>query len=429
MSLTDRKVAVIGLGYVGLPLLVEISKKYICVGFDIDNERINELRNNYDRTSEISENDLKKLEKSLTSNAQEIRDCSIKIITVPTPINEQRQPNLEPILSATEIVAENIKKNDIVIYESTVYPGLTEDICMPLIEQKSKLKYNKDFFCGYSPERVNPGDTERKINNIIKITSGSNDEIALIVDDFYRSIISAGTYKASSIKVAEAAKVIENIQRDVNIALINEFSMIFDKIGINTKKVLEAASTKWNFNRFDPGLVGGHCIGVDPYYLSYKAIELGIQPEMILAGRKINEKMTSHISNYIISKLIELGKNPINAKICILGLSFKENCPDLRNTKIIDLYNQLINFKCHVQISDSIVSKSEVKKKYDIELVDLETIEKKDVVILAVAHDTYKSISPKEIIELSRENGIFVDIKSVFNKKDFENSEVHYWSL
>ena len=426
----EIKISVIGLGYVGLPLVVEFSKKYDVVGFDLDEIRISELNNKYDRTNELSGQDLSDLKNfKITTNENAIANSNIYIVTVPTPVDKNNKPNLNPIISASELIGRYLNKNDIVIYESTVFPGCTEQVCVPILEKESKLKYNSEFFCGYSPERINPGDKKYTLTNITKIVSGSNKQTLNIVNQLYESIISAGTFKASSICVAEAAKVIENTQRDVNIALVNELALIFDKLDLNTNEVLEAASTKWNFLPFKPGLVGGHCIGVDPYYLTHKAIEVGYHPEIILAGRRINDNMGDFIAEKTISELTKLGISPLGANITILGLSFKEDCPDLRNTKVISIINRLKYFNCNLTVSDSWVIPEEAKSQYGIELQKIEEIKKQDAIILAVAHKEYLNLSSNQWERILRPQGLVIDVKSIFNKNYFSKMKFKYWSL
>jgi len=361
----------LGLGYVGLPLAVEFSKFYSTIGFDIDDSRIDELGKNFDRTFEVNNNLIEKSNLVFTSSSKDLSRCNVYIITVPTPVDIHNNPDMTALASASKIVGELLKKNDVVIYESTVYPGTTEEFCVPILERSSELIYNKDFFCGYSPERINPGDKDRTLTKITKITSGSNDKTANFVDKLYQSILSVDTYKATSIAIAEAAKVIENIQRDVNIALINELSMIFNKLGLDTNEVLEAAGTKWNFLPFRPGLVGGHCIGVDPYYLTHRATEIGYHPEMILAGRRINDNMGKYIAECTIAEMAKAGINTVNAKVAVLGITFKENCPDIRNTKVSDIINNLIPYGCQIDIVDPYANSNEIKDLFDIDLVDL----------------------------------------------------------
>ncbi|WP_424963010.1 Vi polysaccharide biosynthesis UDP-N-acetylglucosamine C-6 dehydrogenase TviB [Ekhidna sp.] len=403
-----KKIAIIGLGYVGLPLAVEFGKRQKVIGYDINQSRIDELNNGYDRTLEVDEAELKSASNlSLTTDKEELRQADIFIVTVPTPINKYKQPDLSPLLSASRLVGEVLKKDDIVIYESTVYPGCTEDDCVPILEEVSGLTFNKDFFCGYSPERINPGDKVHRLPNIKKVTSGSTNEIAEEVDELYQTIISAGTFKASSIKAAEAAKVIENSQRDLNIAFVNELALIFDKLNINTSDVLEAAATKWNFLPFKPGLVGGHCIGVDPYYLTHKAEALGYHPEVILAGRRINDNMGVYISNQVIKLMVQKGIPVKGSKALVLGITFKENCPDIRNSKVIDVINELKSFGLDVDVFDPHADKQEVKEEYDLNL--LEAIKGKyDTIVLAVSHEDFKELSIESIVN---NNTVIYDIK------------------
>ncbi len=422
-----KHIAVIGLGYVGLPLAVEFNKKYKVTGFDVDVDRVDELINGFDRTNELQKNDLKNLR--FTNSKKDIARANIYIVTVPTPVDKNNKPDLSFLESASTLVGSMLVKNNIVIFESTVFPGCTEEVCVPILEEESGLNYNTDFFCGYSPERINPGDKEHTLTKIVKVVSGSNEFALNIVTKLYESIISAGVHKASSIAVAEAAKVIENTQRDVNIALMNELSLIFNKLNIDTSKVLEAASTKWNFIDFRPGLVGGHCIGVDPYYLTYKAIEIGYHPEIILTGRKINDNMGAYIAEKTISKLASIGINPIGAKVGILGLTFKENCPDLRNTKVTDIIDKLNEYQCDLEVSDPWAHSKEVIGHYNIKLTSYDRIQDKDVIILAVSHDAYKNISKRRWRELLKPGGLVVDVKSIYNKSFFDESNVVYWRL
>lgn len=369
MKLEEVKIAVIGLGYVGLPLAVEFSKRYQVVGFDINSSRIDALRSGIDMTLEVTTEMLSNANQlSYTTDISELRKANVYIITVPTPVDSHKRPDLSPLISASKTLGEVIKKGDVVIYESTVYPGATEDVCIPIIENVSGLKYNSDFFAGYSPERINPGDKSRKVSEILKVTSGSNEEISLFVDALYSSIISAGTFRASSIKVAESAKVIENIQRDVNIALVNEFFQIFTNMGIDTNEVIEAASTKWNFMKLKPGLVGGHCISVDPYYLLHKSGEKGYIPDLIRKGREINDGMSSYLVNDFIKNLIKRKINPVDLEVTILGFTFKENCPDIRNTKVFDLYALLIKHGFKVTVYDPVADEKEVYDEYCIDI-------------------------------------------------------------
>ena len=410
--MSDKKIALIGLGYVGLPLAVEFGKKIDTIGFDINESRIQELKQGNDSTLEVESEELKQaVQLSYTININDIKDCNIYIVTVPTPIDEYNNPDLTPLIKSSETVGLLLNKGDIVIYESTVYPGATEEVCVPILEQQSGLKFNQDFYCGYSPERINPGDKEHRVINIKKVTSGSTPNIATIVDDLYKEIIIAGTHKASSIKVAEAAKVIENTQRDVNIALINELSLIFNKLGIDTEAVLEAAGTKWNFLPFRPGLVGGHCIGVDPYYLTHKAIEVGYKPEIILAGRRLNDSMGKYVANQVATLMTKKCIHIIDANILIMGLTFKENCPDLRNTRVVDLVEEFKGFNCSVDVYDPWVDKQEAHREYGITPVDSLAKGKYDAVVLAVSHDEFKKMSIEEINILGKDNFVLYDIK------------------
>jgi UDP-N-acetyl-D-galactosamine dehydrogenase len=409
-----NKIAVIGLGYVGLPLAHAFSTKYPVVGFDIAQWRIDELKKGYDRTLELSDEQVKeaiKNEMKFSNKLEDIADCNIYIVTVPTPIDKHKKPDLTPLIKASESIGKVLKKDDIVIYESTVYPGATEEECVPVLEKISGLKFNKDFFCGYSPERINPGDKEHTVTKILKVTSGSTPEIGKKVDNLYASIITAGTHLAPTIKVAEAAKVIENSQRDINIAFINELAMIFNKLDIDTNAVLDAAGTKWNFLPFRPGLVGGHCIGVDPYYLTHKAQEIGYNPEIILAGRRLNDNMGIYVANQVIKLMIKKGNKIEGAKVLVLGITFKENCPDIRNSRVIDVIRELQEFGCEVVVSDYWADSDEVEKEYGMSLKDDVNIENYDAMVLAVAHDKYKDIE----LSTKNNNQVFYDIKSVID--------------
>ena len=410
-----NKIAVIGLGYVGLPLAHAFSKKYKVVGFDIAQWRIDELRSGVDRTLELSKTQVNEAianKMKFTNQLEEIADCNIYIVTVPTPIDKHKKPDLTPLLKASESIGKVLKKDDIVIYESTVYPGATEEDCVPILEKVSGLKFNEDFFCGYSPERINPGDKEHTVTKILKVTAGSTPEIGKKVNELYSSIITAGTHLAPSIKVAEAAKVIENSQRDINIAFVNELSMIFNRLDIDTNAVLEAAGTKWNFLPFKPGLVGGHCIGVDPYYLTHKAQEVGYNPEIILAGRRLNDNMGIYVANQVIKLMIKKGQKIEGSKVLVLGITFKENCPDIRNSRVIDVIRELQDFGCDVNVSDYWADNEEVKREYNIDLVENTSSNDYDAVVLAVAHDEYKAM------ELNNKEQIVFDIKSVLNSSD-----------
>ncbi len=410
------RIAVIGLGYVGIPLAVEFGKKFATIGFDINPERINELKEGFDRTLEMSSKDLESATYlSFTNTVDELANCNIYIITVPTPINNKNLPDLTPLRKSSEAIGKILSKGDIVIYESTVYPGVTEEECVPILEKVSALKFNEDFFCGYSPERINPGDKEKTLTKILKITSGSTPEIAQRVDELYKSIITAGTHLAPSIKVAEAAKVIENTQRDVNIALVNELAIIFDAMGISSQDVLEAAGTKWNFLKFKPGLVGGHCIGVDPYYLTYKAEKMGYKPNLILSSRQINNGMSAYVVKKTIRLLVEADKNIKGANLLIMGLTFKENCPDIRNTKVVDIIEELKDFGCQVDVYDPWVDKEEEKKTYKHGLIDdpFQSNKKYAAIIVAVAHNEFVELTEKDFTSISSGNPIVIDIKGI----------------
>ena len=406
------KIALIGLGYVGLPLAVEFGKRREVIGFDINKSRINKLKEGIDLTLEMTRQELKDATHlSYTDDLDDIKDCTIFIITVPTPIDKHKKPNLTPLEESSKAVGSILKKGDIVIYESTVYPGATEEICVPILEKRSGLKFNKDFYCGYSPERVNPGDKEHRITTIKKVTSGSTPEMASEVDELYKEIIVAGTHKASSIKVAEAAKVIENTQRDVNIALINELTLIFNKLDIDTESVLEAAGTKWNFLPFRPGLVGGHCIGVDPYYLTHKAIEVGYNPEMILAGRRLNDNMGSYVADQVLKLMTKKRIHLLGANILIMGLTFKENCPDIRNTRVVDLVEEFKGSNCNVDVYDPWVNKDEAAHEYNIKLIDKPVEGKYDAIILAVAHNEFTELLVEQIRAYGKGSHVLYDIK------------------
>ncbi|BHH83128.1 Vi polysaccharide biosynthesis UDP-N-acetylglucosamine C-6 dehydrogenase TviB [Desulforhopalus sp. 52FAK] len=414
LSLQDSQLCIIGLGYVGLPLAVEFGQKFSTTGFDLNDSRIDELKAGKDSTLEVDEKELALASKlSFTSSINEIKECNIFIVAVPTPIDASKRPDLRPLEGASQTVAQCLKKGDIVIFESTVYPGATEEVCVPILETVSGLTYNTDFFCGYSPERINPGDKTHRLPTIVKVTSGSTPEIAKIVDELYASIITAGTFAASSIKVAEAAKVIENTQRDVNIALINELALIFEKLDINTREVLAAAGTKWNFLPFQPGLVGGHCIGVDPYYLTHKAQEVGYQPDMILAGRRLNDNMGAYVAGTVVKKMVQKHIDTSKSKVLILGLTFKENCPDLRNTKVIDIVNELLDYGIDVDVHDPWADPKEAKREYSVELVADLGAGQYDAVILAVAHQQFVEISFEQIKGFAKENSVIYDVKGL----------------
>ena len=417
MNNTDTlKLAVLGLGYVGLPLAVEFGKKRDVTGFDINTARIEALTKGHDSTLEVSRNELQEAKYlNYTSCIEDIKECNVFIITVPTPIDEHKQPDLSPLTSVTKSIGKILKKGDIVIYESTVYPGATEEHCVPILEKISNLKYNTDFFAGYSPERINPGDKEHRVKDIKKVTSGSTEKVADIVDRLYAEIIVAGTHKAQSIRVAEAAKVIENTQRDLNIALINELAIIFNKLGIDTQAVLEAASTKWNFLPFKPGLVGGHCIGVDPYYLTHKALKIGYHPEIILAGRRLNDGMGSYIVSQLTKAMLKRRIHVNGARVLIMGLAFKENCPDLRNTRVVDILNELSEYNIDVDIHDPWVDELEAKSEYDITLTKSPEADSYDAIIIAVAHDEFRKLGVDKIRSFGKTSHIIYDLKHLFS--------------
>ena len=419
LQLSELKIAVIGLGYVGLPLAVEFGKKLPVVGFDIHQKRIQELQSGQDHTLEVSPEELKQATHlSYSANLDDLRSCNFFIVTVPTPIDEFKQPDLTPLIKASTSIGKVLKKGDVVVYESTVYPGATEEACIPVLEQVSGLKFNQDFFAGYSPERINPGDKLHRVTNILKITSGSTPEVADFVDQVYNLVIEAGTHKAPSLKVAEAAKVIENTQRDVNIALINELAVIFNKLGIDTEAVLQAAGTKWNFLPFRPGLVGGHCIGVDPYYLTHKAQSIGYHPEIILAGRRLNDGMGAYVVTQLVKGMIKKKIQVEGAKVLVLGLSFKENCPDIRNTKIIDIVNELQEYNIQADVYDPWVDTQEAQHEYGITpIVSLEQGQY-DAVILAVAHEQFKAMGATDIRALAKPEHILYDLKYVLEQSE-----------
>lgn len=413
-SVSDAQIAVIGLGYVGLPLAVEFSKKLPVIGYDINEVRISELQNGVDRTLESSAEELASASNlTFTSNSDDLKAANVYIVTTPTPIDEYKKPDLGIIRAATRTLAETVNRGDVIIYESTVYPGVTEEECVPIIEEVSGLKFNEDFFAGYSPERINPGDKVHRLPNIVKVTSGSTPEIADFVDELYQLIITAGTHRAPSIKVAEAAKVIENTQRDVNIALINELAILFNKMNIDTQAVLEAAGTKWNFLPFRPGLVGGHCIGVDPYYLTHKAQAVGHNPEIILAGRRINDSMGQYIASQLVKAMLRKSPRLENARVLVLGLTFKENTPDIRNTRVVDIVSELEDYGINVDAYDPWADSAEVKHEYRIDLVEKLKPGIYDAVIVAVAHQQFVEMTPQQIADLGKENAIVYDLKYV----------------
>ena len=415
----NKKIAILGLGYVGLPLAIAFGEKYRVIGFDTNKKRINELKNGNDSTLEINNQDLKNATNlSFTCNSDDIKNCSIFIISVPTPIDKNKDPDFGPLISSSQIVGKNLTQDDIVIFESTVYPGATEEVCVPVLERYSGLIFNKDFYCGYSPERINPGDKERSLTSIKKITSGSTPQVADFVDGLYSEIIVAGTHKVTSIKVAEAAKVIENTQRDLNIALINEFALIFDKLDIDTEEVLVAAGTKWNFLPFSPGLVGGHCLGVDPYYLTYKAAEVGYDPEVILAGRRLNDNMGIHIAGKVTKLMSNKRINIVDSNVLIMGFAFKENCTDIRNTRVIDIVRELKEHRCNVDVYDPWVDSSDVSNEYGIKMIKQPVKAKYQAIILAVAHKEFYDQGINEIRKYGDKEHLIFDVKYIFSKEE-----------
>lgn len=423
MNLSDIKIAIIGLGYVGLPLAVEFGKNYDTLGFDINAQRVDQLRNGEDRTLEITTEELMSATcLQFSTDAAALPDRDVFIVTVPTPIDKANRPDLTPLVKASETVGKALKRGATVIYESTVYPGATEEVCVPILEKFSGLKFNQDFFCGYSPERINPGDKVNTLTKIKKITSGSTSETAKLVDELYASIISAGTYQATSIKVAEAAKVIENTQRDLNIALANELSVIFDRLGIDTMEVLEAAGSKWNFLPFRPGMVGGHCIGVDPYYLTHKAEEVGYHPQVILAGRRINDNMARYAARNVIRLMLNNNINVAHSTVGVLGITFKENCPDIRNSKVVDLINELKKWNVNVLVSDPWADAEEVEVEYGLHLSSLEELGAVDSIVVAVGHEEFRKMSPLKLRAMCRSNHpVLADIKSLYQRQEALN--------
>ena len=419
IDLSSAKIAVIGLGYVGLPLAVEFGKHYPVLGFDINQTRVDALKGGHDSTLEVSDAELADVKRlSYSCNAEDLADSNIYIVTVPTPIDEGNAPDLTPLRKASELVGKYVNKGDIVIYESTVYPGATEEVCLPIVEKESGLIFNKDFYAGYSPERINPGDKVNTLTKIMKITSGSTPEIGQFVDALYGSIISAGTHLAGSLKVAEAAKVIENTQRDLNIAIINEFAKIFNRLDIDTEEVLNAAGTKWNFLKFKPGLVGGHCISVDPYYLTHKAQEVGYRPEVILAGRRINDGMGEYVATQLVKKLSSQKIHIDEAKVLVLGFTFKGDCPDVRNTKIVDIIKELKDFNMDVDLYDSWADPAEVEHEYDLQLINQLKQNHYDGIVLAVDHSEFKKMGLDAIRQLGKSNHVLYDVKHVFGPAD-----------
>lgn len=422
LTIDKCRIGIIGLGYVGLPLAVEFGKQLPVVGFDIRGDRVAELRKGHDSTLEVEPEDLAQATHiTYTDKVDDLKDCNVYIVTVPTPIDRFKRPDLTPLEEASKAVGQVIGKGDVVIYESTVYPGATEEVCIPLVEAISGLTYNEDFYAGYSPERINPGDKEHRVTNILKVTSGSTPEVADFVDALYQQVIAAGTHKASSIRVAEAAKVIENTQRDVNIALINELALIFNRLGIDTEEVLEAAGTKWNFLPFRPGLVGGHCIGVDPYYLTHKAQEIGYHPEMILAGRRINDNMGAYVAECTVKLLTQRRIHVAGANILVLGLAFKENCPDLRNTRVVDIIDEFHNYHAEVDVYDPWVDPKEAQEEYGITVLDGEPPSNRyDAIILAVGHQQFKEMGIEGIRALGKEHCVLYDVKYVLPKEQVD---------
>ncbi|MCD6224207.1 MAG: nucleotide sugar dehydrogenase [Deltaproteobacteria bacterium] len=424
------KIVVVGLGYVGLPLAVHLSKHFDVVGYDFKLKRIEELRTGFDRTMEISKKDLQNAVIDFTDDPQKISECRLIIVAVPTPIDEYRIPDLKPLRGASATAGKYLEKGSCVVFESTVYPGATEEVCVPVLEQESGLRFGTDFTAGYSPERINPGDKIHTIDKILKIVSGSDEDTAMLLSSVYESIVTAGIYMASSIKVAEAAKVIENTQRDLNIALMNELALIFDKLKIDTSEVLKAAGTKWNFLPFEPGLVGGHCIGVDPYYLTFKAESIGYHPEMILAGRRINDGMGKYIAERAVKMLIKAGKQVNSARIAVLGITFKEDVPDLRNTKVVDIINELVDYGIEVIVHDPLADPGEAASFYGIDLQPMEALSGVDAVIVAVIHKKYIELGISGIAELcTNSTPILLDIKGAFSLAEAEKRNIKYWRL
>lgn len=427
MNKINYKISVSGLGYVGLPVLVAFSKINEVIGFDINNQRIDELKKGWDKNNEVNKIDLLNKNIKLTNDINDVIEANFHIVAVPTPVSSNNEPNLEPLISASKKIGSIIKKGDIVVYESTVYPGVTEEVCIPILEKKSSLYLGRDFKVGYSPERINPGDTQHTIENIIKVVSGSDEECVKIIANTYKKIVKAGVFEAASIKTAEAAKVIENTQRDLNIALINELALIFKKLNLDTSDVLEAANTKWNFLDFKPGLVGGHCIGVDPYYLTFKSRKHGYEPQVILSGRKINDSMSHYISKQIQIEIED--KNIKKCIISILGITFKEDCPDMRNSKVIDIVNDLKKLSVEIQIADPLVSSKEVVGACGLKLTPLLDLKPCNILLMAVAHNEFKALDTNHINDLIIENGIIYDLKNLYKKGTFNNSSIRHWKL
>ncbi|MCP5325525.1 MAG: nucleotide sugar dehydrogenase [Oceanospirillaceae bacterium] len=427
--MNKRRISVIGLGYVGLPVAVAFGNKHPVIGFDINQKRIAELQKNLDRTLEVTSEELEHTNITFTSNAADLAQADFHIVAVPTPINDANQPDLSPLIGASKSVGAYLKKGDIVVYESTVYPGATEEDCVPILEEYSGLKCGEDFFVGYSPERINPGDKDHVFTKIKKVVSGQTPEILEIVADVYGSVVTAGVYKASSIKVAEAAKVIENTQRDLNIALMNELAVIFERMGIDTVDVLEAAGTKWNFLPFRPGLVGGHCIGVDPYYLTHKAQKLGYHPEVISAGRRINDSMPVHVVEQSVKRMIQAGISVKNSRVGILGLTFKENCPDLRNSKVADIVKEFKTYGVELLVHDPMAEMEDALKYYGIGLCNWDDLTDLDAVVLCVSHNQYKSLSAEDFMAMMKPDAVFMDVKSSVNVQEFKAKNINLWRL
>jgi UDP-N-acetyl-D-galactosamine dehydrogenase len=425
----NRKISVTGLGYVGLPVAVAFSKDKPVIGFDINKKRIDELKNKIDKTLEVNTKELENSFIKFTNNNNDLKKADFHIIAVPTPINDAKQPDLTPLISASKSVGAILKIGDIIVYESTVYPGATEEDCVPVLESSSGLICGKDFFVGYSPERINPGDKVHTFSTITKVVSGQTPEILDIVADVYSSVVSAGVYKAPTIKVAEAAKVIENTQRDLNIALMNELSVIFERMGIDTIDVLEAAGTKWNFLPFRPGLVGGHCIGVDPYYLTHKAQKLGYQPEVISAGRRINDSMPEHVVEQTVKRMIQADCKVKGAKVAILGLTFKENCPDLRNSKVGDVVKEFQSYGVNLLVHDSMADSDEAQRHYNTRLCDWSELSSLDAIVLCVSHKQYTTVTPKQYKSMLNDNGVFIDVKSTVDRSQFLKNKINLWRL
>lgn len=428
----EEKLSLVGLGYVGLPIAVAFSKKVDVIGFDINDKKIQTYIGGKDPTKEVGDEAIQKCNVDFTSDETRLREARFHIVAVPTPVRPDKVPDLSPVIGASKVLGRNLTKGSVVVYESTVYPGVTEDICVPILEKESGLKCGVDFKIGYSPERINPGDKNHRLENIVKIVSGMDDETLETVADVYSLVIEAGVYRAESIKVAEAAKVIENSQRDINIAFVNELSMIFSRMGIDTKAVLRAAGTKWNFLSFEPGLVGGHCIGVDPYYLTYKAEQIGYHSRIILAGRRINDGMGAYVAQELVKKMIHADVKVKDADVLVLGLTFKGNCPDTRNTKVIDILNELGSYEIHTSVYDTVADKAEAKREYGIDLISKAELKDFDAVLVAVDHDDFKEYSVEDIKAMysdKNENKILFDVKGIYDKDEFEKAGFNYWRL